>query len=226
VTNVVTLLVNAGLAVFFFLLVLQLQIVAGFSPLVAGTAILPVTVLMLLLSARAGALAERIGPRLPMTVGPLVAAVGFLLTRRIGPGASYLSEVLPAVGLLGLGLALTVAPLTATVLAAADPRHAGTASGVNNAVARTGGLLAVAVVPALAGLHGTDYTNPAPFNAGFHLAMLIGAGLLTAGGLLSAVLLRESQPTRAPDQIPLERCAHCGVTGPQLYPASPASPPR
>ncbi len=116
VTNAVTLLVYAGLGVFFFLLVLQLQIVAGFSPLVAGTAMLPVTVPMLLLSSRAGALAERIGPRLPMTVGPLLAALGFLMTLRIGAGASYLLDVLPAVVVLGLGLSLTVAPLTATVL--------------------------------------------------------------------------------------------------------------
>ena len=217
-TNAVTLLVYAGLGVFFFLLVLQLQIVAGFSPLVAGTALLPVTALMLLLSAQAGALAERIGPRLPMTVGTLLAAVGFLLTLRIGPGASYLADVLPSVVVMGLGLACTVAPLTATVLGSADPRYAGTASGVNNAIARTGGLLAVAVIPVAAGLGGTDYTNPAEFNAGFHTAMLIGAGLLAVGALLSAMLLRVPRRARAPEQIPLQRCTQCGVTGPQLYP--------
>ncbi|HEY2763115.1 MAG TPA: MFS transporter [Pseudonocardiaceae bacterium] len=222
VTNAVTLLVYAGLGVFFFLLVLQLQIVGGFSPLIAGTALLPVTGLMLLLSARTGALAERIGPRLPMTAGPLVAATGFLLTLRIGPGASYLADVLPAVLVLGLGLSLTVAPLTATVLGSVDQRYAGTASGVNNAIARTGGLLAVAVVPAAAGLSGTSYTNPVIFNTGFHHAMLISAGLLAGGGLLSAVLLRKPRRPRVPEQIPLERFTHCGVTGPQLYPA-PAS---
>ncbi|MGH3991066.1 MAG: MFS transporter, partial [Pseudonocardiaceae bacterium] len=230
VTNAVTLLVYAGLGVYFFLLVLQLQIAAGFSPLVAGTALLPVTALMLVLSSRAGALAERIGPRLPMTVGTLLTVLGFLLTLRIGLGASYLADVLPAVVVFGLGLSLTVAPLTATVLAAADPRHAGTASGVNNAIARTGGLLAVAVIPAVAGLGGTDYTDPVNFNAGFHTAMLISAGLLTVGALLSAVLLREPRPTPAPPPTPrlpariaLERCTHCGVTGPQLYPQTPRS---
>ncbi|MGH3916822.1 MAG: DHA2 family efflux MFS transporter permease subunit [Pseudonocardiaceae bacterium] len=227
VTNAVTLLVYAGLGVFFFLLVLQLQVAAGFSPLLAGSAMLPVTVLMLLLSARTGALAERIGPRLPMTVGPLIAAAGFLLTLRIGPGASYLLDVFPAVVTLGLGLSLTVAPLTATVLGSADPRYAGTASGVNNAIARTGSLLAVAVIPALAGLGGTDYTNPADFSAGFRGAMLISAALLTLGALLSATLLRPSRPAPpAPvvsERIALERCAHCGVTGPQLYPKSPSS---
>jgi EmrB/QacA subfamily drug resistance transporter len=223
VANVVTLVVYAGLGVFFFLLVLHLQIVAGFSPLVAGTALLPVTVLMLLLSARAGALAERIGPRLPMSVGPLVAALGFLLTLRIGRGASYLGDVLPAVTVVGLGLSLTVAPLTATVLSSADPRYAGTASGVNNAVARSAGLLAVAVIPVAAGLATADYTDPVSFAAGFHTAMLISAGLLAVGALLAAVLLRE--PHRAPvaaptERIPVERCSHCGITGPQLQPAA------
>jgi predicted MFS family arabinose efflux permease len=221
VANAVTLVVYAGLGVFFFLLVLHLQIVAGFSPLVAGTALLPVTALMLLLSARAGALAERVGPRLPMSVGPLVAAMGFLLTLRIGRGASYLVDVLPAVVVLGLGLALTVAPLTAAVLSSADPRFAGTASGVNNAVARSAGLLAVAVIPVAAGLATADYTDPVSFASGFHTAMLISAGLLALGSLLAAVLLREPHlaPVTTPtERIPVERCSHCGITGPQLHP--------
>lgn len=223
VANAVTLLVYAGLGVFFFLLVLQLQIVAGFSPLVAGTAMLPVTVLMLLLSSRAGALAERIGPRLPMTVGPLLAALGFLLTLRIGTDASYLTDVLPAVVVLGLGLSLTVAPLTATVLNSADPRYAGTASGVNNAIARSGGLLAVAVIPVAAGLGGADYTDPLSFDPGFRTAMLISAALLALGALMAVTLLREPRPVRIPglpERLPVERCSHCGVTGPQLHPAS------
>ncbi|MGB6224054.1 MAG: MFS transporter, partial [Pseudonocardiaceae bacterium] len=224
VTNAVTLLVYAALGVFFFLLVLQLQIVAGFSPLVAGTALLPVTVLMLLLSARAGALAERIGPRLPMTVGPLLAAIGLLLTLRIGRGASYLADVLPAVLVLGLGLSLTVAPLTATVLSSAAPRYAGTASGVNNAIARAGGLLAVAVIPAAAGLGGADYTDPLSFEAGFHTAMVISAGLLALSSVLAAVLLRDPHeaPTAA-GRIRVERCPHCAVAGPQLHPAQRGS---
>jgi hypothetical protein len=155
-------------------------------------------------------------------VGPLLAAAGFLLTLRIGRGASYLGDVLPAVVVVGLGLSLTVAPLTATVLGSADPRYAGTASGVNNAIARAGGLLAVAVIPVAAGLGDTDYTNPASFEAGFHIAMLISGGLLALGSLLAAVLLREPrpEPVSAPtERIPLERCSHCGVTGPQLHPS-------
>ncbi|MGH3873202.1 MAG: MFS transporter [Pseudonocardiaceae bacterium] len=225
VANAVTFLVYAGLGVFFFLLLLQLQIVAGFTPLAAGTALLPVTVLMLLLSSRAGALAERIGPRLPMTAGPLLAATGFLLTLRIGRGASYLADVLPAVTVLGLGLSLTVAPLTATVLGSAAARYAGTASGVNNAIARSGNLLAVAVIPVAAGLGGAGYADPLSFDPGFRTAMLISAALLAVGALLTLTLLREphrwSVTGLAPqpaERIALQRCTHCGVTGPQLHP--------
>src|SRR5258707_3170034 len=140
--NVVTFLVYGAFGGVIFLLVLQPQLVAGFSPPAAGTRLLPTTILMLLLSARAGGLAQRIGPRWPMTVGTGTCAVGLLLLTRIGAHASYFADVLPAVSVFGLGLSLTVAPLTATVLASADVRHAGVASGVNNAVARAAGLLA------------------------------------------------------------------------------------
>ena len=127
--NVVTLLVYGAFGGMLFLLVLQLQLVAGFSPLAAGLALLPITVLMLLLSARAGALAQRIGPRWLMTAGTAICAVGMLLMTRIGVNASYVTDVLPAVIVFGLGLSMTVAPLTATVLASADVRHAGWPAG-------------------------------------------------------------------------------------------------
>jgi len=214
--NAVTLLVYAALGVLFVLLVLQLQVVARFSPLKAGTAMLPVTALMLLLSARMGALGQRIGPRLPMTIGLVAAAGGMLLLLRVGVGASYLTDVLPAVVLFGLGLSATVAPLTATVLDAADDRHAGVASGVNNAVARAAGLLAVAVIPAVSGIAGSDYTDPVAFSAGYHRAVVVAAVLLLGGALLSATLLRPEK--RREGRYPLEECAHCGVTGPQQYP--------
>jgi EmrB/QacA subfamily drug resistance transporter len=218
--NVVTFLVYAALGVLFVLLVLHLQVVAGYTPLLAGTALLPVTVLMLLFSARVGALAQRIGPRPLMTAGPLLAAAGVLLMRRIGPDASYLTEVLPGTVLFGAGLTLLVAPLTATVLDSAADRYAGIASGVNNAVARAAGLLAVAVVPVAAGIGGDDYTEPVAFGAGFRTAMLICAGLLVAGAVLSAVFVRRPLGAEhAPDRIHLEECPHCGVTGPQLHPA-------
>jgi predicted MFS family arabinose efflux permease len=214
--NVVTLLVYAALGALFLLLVLQLQVVAGFSPVPAGAGLLPVTLLMLLFSARSGALAQRIGPRLPMTVGPLVAAGGALLLLRIGPDASWLVDVLPGVLVFAVGLVLTVAPLTSAVLDAAPDRYAGAASGVNNAVARSAGLLAVAVIPGVAGLAGADYTDPVAFDSGFRTAILIIAGLLAAGGITSALTVRGRLGDA--DRIPLERCAHCGVTAPQAYP--------
>jgi EmrB/QacA subfamily drug resistance transporter len=220
VANVVTLLVYGALGVVFLLLVLQLQTVAGFSPLAAGTALLPVTLVMLLFSARAGALAGRIGPRIPMTAGPLVSAAGLLLLLRIDADTSWALDVLPAVLVFGAGLALTVAPLTSTVLDAAPDRYAGSASGVNNAVARAAGLLAVAVVPGLAGIAGADYADPVAFDAGFRAAMLIGAGLLAAAAAVSAALpgARRGAP-ETPDRVRVEECLHCGVTGPQLHPA-------
>jgi MFS family permease len=218
--NLVTFAVYAALGGVFFLFVLDLQVVAGFQPLAAGTALLPVTFLMLLLSARAGALAERVGPRLPMTIGPIVCAAGLLLFTRIGAGASYLRAVLPGVLLLGGGLALTVAPLTATALGALDERHAGIASGVNNAVARTAGLLAVAVLPLAGGLGGGSLTDPVALAPTFRTAMLLCAGLLLAGAATAFVAV----PAAAPGSAPPRRRAspvrtHCAVAGPPLHPA-------
>lgn len=220
--NLVTLLVYAALGVVFVLLVLHLQVVADFSPLLAGTALLPVTVLMLLFSARVGALAQRIGPRPLLTAGPLVAAGGVLLMLRIGPEAAYVPDVLPAAVVFGAGLTLLVAPLTATVLASAEDRFAGVASGVNNAVARAAGLLAVAVVPVVAGIGGDDYTDPGAFADGFRLAGFVLAGLLLAGAVVSAALVGGREPARArepaPGRIAVEECLHCGVSGPQVHP--------
>jgi EmrB/QacA subfamily drug resistance transporter len=183
--NLVTFALYAALGGVFLLLALTLQISAGFSPLAAGSALLPITLIMLALSARAGALAGRIGPRRPMTFGPLLVACGLLLMLRIGPGAGYLTEVLPAVIVFGLGLALTVAPLTAAVLGAAAARHAGVASGVNNAVARTAGLLAVAVLPAVTGLTGAAYQDPVLMARGFHLAVWCCTGLVLASAMIA-----------------------------------------
>jgi EmrB/QacA subfamily drug resistance transporter len=228
VINLVTFIVYAALGVFFFLLVLDLQVVAGFAPVLAGAALLPVTVLMLLLSARMGALADRVGARLLLTVGLLLAAAAVLLATRIGPGASYWVDVLPCVALFGLGLSCVVAPLTATVLGSVSRGHAGIASGVNNAVARAAGLLAVAVIPVAAGIGGSDYRNPSALAPGFRTAMFICGGLLLVGAAVSWLLLREpaapvaaGTPVAAGAQaIDLAKCAHCGVTGPQLHPAT------
>ncbi|MEV0994125.1 MFS transporter [Nonomuraea sp. NPDC050202] len=188
--NVVTLIMYAAMGVVFFLLVVQLQVVSGFSPIAAGLAMLPTTILMLLLSARAGDLAKRVGPRWPMTIGILVAGCGFVLMSTIGFGASYPLQVLPAVFVFGLGLSAAVAPLTATVLASAQERYAGTASGVNNAVARTGSLLAVAAVPPLVGLVGDAFEQPRVFDAGFRTAMLISAGMMVVAALITFLTIR------------------------------------
>jgi EmrB/QacA subfamily drug resistance transporter len=188
--NLVTFAMYAALGGMLFLLVVHLQVVAGFSPIAAGTAMLPITVLLLLLSSRSAALAQRIGPRLQMTLGPLVCAAGVLLMIRIGPDASYLADVLPGVLVFGLGLAIAVAPLTATVLASAEETRAGIASGVNNAVARAGGLLAVATLPLTSGLGGADYRDPPAFQAGFRTAAIQCAALLVIAGLLALATIR------------------------------------
>lgn len=195
--NLVTFVVYAALAGTFFLLVAFLQVTLGYSPVASGAASLPVTALMLLLSPRSGALAQRIGPRLPLTVGPLVIAAAMLLMTTIDPGDAYVTAVLPAVVLFGLGLTLVVAPVTSTVLAAADSRHAGVASGVSNAVSRVGGLLAVAILPALAGLTGDRFYDPAAMADGFATAMRACAALAGAGGLLAWATIRNPAPTSA-----------------------------
>lgn len=229
--NVVTFGLYGALGGALFLLGLQLQQVSGYSPLGAGVALLPVTVIMLALSSRAGALATRIGPRVPMSVGPWVAGVGLALMTRIGPDADYLAEVAPGVVVFGLGLALTVAPLTTTVLAATEDRYAGIASGVNNAVARVAGLLAVAVLPVAAGLTGDAYRNPEVFDAGFRTAVLIAAGLAAASGVVAALtisndVLDEQADDSSPEPVGSARPAagsrFCGAEGPPLHGGAPA----
>ena len=205
--NLVTFAVYAALSGGLFLLPVELQRVSGFSPLAAGSSLLPLTVVMLLLSARGGALAQRIGPRWPMTVGPIVAGVGIALFARVGPGADYLTVVLPAVLVFALGLSATVAPLTSTVLTAAPDHQSGVASAVNNDVARVAGLLAVAVLPALAGITPAAYANPVLLSAGFHRAVLIAGALCALGGVLAAATISDSGWRRQGDpaggQLPL-----------------------
>ncbi len=225
--NLVTFVVYAALGGFFFLFVAFLQISLDYSPIAAGAASLPVTALMLLLSARSGALAQRIGARIPLSVGPVVIAAGLLLMTRIQPGDAYVTSVLPAVVVFGLGLTLVVAPVTATVLAAADARHSGVASGINNAVSRVAGLLAVAVLPLVAGLTGDAFYDPSAMLDGFHVAMLVCAGLAVVGGTLAwltisdRVLEAEAEPGGGtPERLASDYM--CPVSGAPLRPGREA----
>ncbi|MEU8982028.1 MFS transporter [Streptomyces sp. NPDC048309] len=219
--NLVTLCVYAAFGGFFFLTALQLQVVAGYSALGAGTALLPTTVLMLLFSARSGEIAQRIGPRIPLTVGPLLCATGMLLMLRVGPGASYVADVLPALLVMGLGMVTLVAPLTATVLASVDTARAGLASGINNAAARAAGLIAVAALPLLAGMGPEAYRSADAFNAAFRRAMPLCAGVLVVGAVLAFATVRRP----APDCRRPQCRTHGWVTAPPLEPdrATPAS---
>jgi EmrB/QacA subfamily drug resistance transporter len=220
VSNGLTFVVYAALGGVLMLLVLQLQVSLGYSPTAAGIAGLPITIIMLLLSGRSGALAQRIGPRVQLVVGPFVLAAGMLLLLRVGPGASYVGAVLPAVVVFGLGLAMVVAPVTATVLAAAPEEHAGVASGVNNAIARAGSLIAIAVLPAVAGLTGESYSDPVALTAGWRVALTVCAGLAVLGGLL-ALGVRNSvlapEHVAPQEKIDLGKCLHCAVDAPPTH---------
>jgi EmrB/QacA subfamily drug resistance transporter len=227
--NVITFVIYGALGGTIFLLVLQLQVVSGYTPLQAGVSLLPLTLLMLVLSSRAGALAQRAGPRWLMTGGCLLCGAGLLLAVRIGPNANYVADVLPTVLLFGLGLSATVAPLTATVLASADVRHAGVASGVNNAVARAAGLLAVAGLPLAVGLTGNAYQDSHAMNSGFHMAMIICAGLLAIAAVLSALTIGNDVLRPEPSHpVPQPECLTCLPIGaPPLEPGNRVeAPPR
>jgi EmrB/QacA subfamily drug resistance transporter len=197
--NLMTLLVYAALGAIPFFLVLQLQTGLGYGALLAGAGTLPITICMLFLAGKGGELGSRIGPRIPMSVGPLAMAAGALWLRVVTDDASYWTHVLPPLTLFGLGLALMVAPLTAAALGAVDVDNAGLASGVNNAVARTAGLLAVAALPLAVGLTGDEYADPTALDAGYDKAMLVCAVMLALGGLFSWLLIRNpvlSSPPR------------------------------
>ncbi|MHC0431797.1 MFS transporter [Streptomyces sp. O3] len=224
--NVVTLCVYGALGGFFFLSALQLQVVTGYSALGAGTALLPVTVLMLLFSARSGELGERVGPRIPLTVGPLVCAGGMLLMLRAGEGAAYLTDVLPAVLVLGVGMVTLVAPLTATVLASVDTARAGLASGINNAAARAAGLIAVAALPLLVGMGPEAYRSADAFGAAFRRAMPLCAGVLALGALIAWVTVRRPV-TGAAEPCHPECHTNCAAAAPPLeQPSPPAQRPE
>ena len=203
--NLTTLAVYAGLGGAFFFVVLHLQISLGYSAIEAGSALLPVTVLMFLLSSRVGALAQRTGPRLLMTIGPIVAGAGLFLLGAIDPGDRYLGGVLPGAIVFGLGLSITVAPLTGAVLGAVEERHLGVASATNNAVARLAGLLAVAVLPGLAGFDPTDTEG---LTDAFGTAMQLSALLCVLGGAVAFLTVRTARSVEATTQPSVMQPCH------------------
>ncbi len=226
--NAVTFAVYGALGGALFLLPVELQIVKGYSPLESGVALLPLTLVMLAFSARSGALSARIGPRLQMTVGPLIVGAGLLLLTRATDPGSYWTQVFPAVLLFAIGLAVTVAPLTSTAMSAAPPQHTGVASAVNNVVARAAGLLAVAVLPLLAGLTGAAALSSTELASGFRTAMVISSFVCAAGGVLAALTIRN--PARPPAAVAAgdqeEPCWNCGVSGPPVNPSLAAAGER
>ncbi len=183
--NLAGFLLYGALAVLMFVLPIQLQISTGYSALATGLALVPLTALTLVLSARGGSLAGTLGPRAPMTVGSLLCAAALALATRIGPAASYPTEVLPVVVLLGLGIPLITPAITASVLGAVADAHVGVAGAVSNGVARTAGLLVVAALPVLAGLPRYAADDPTALDLGFDRSMLIGAGLCVLGAVVA-----------------------------------------
>ena len=209
VGNLETLAMYAGLAVLFFFLTIFLQEVAGYSALESGLALLPVTLVVFVLSRRFGALADRFGPRLFMGAGPLVAAAGLLFLLRTGIDTSYLADLLPALLLFSLGLSMTVAPLTATVLADADETDAGIASAINNAIARVAGLVGVSVVGVAVAstLVADSFSANEESVRAFHQVVVICTVLVAVGGI--AGIIGITNPRRG---VRAERCS-----GGQLY---------
>jgi EmrB/QacA subfamily drug resistance transporter len=218
VTNAVTFIIYGALGGVLFLLPVVLQVVGHYTPLDSGVALLPLTGIMLLGSSTSGRVATRIGPRLQMSVGPVVVGSGLALLSRVPADPSYLTGVLPAVVVFGLGLAITVAPLTATALASAPSQHAGLASAVNNDVARIGGLMAVAVLPAVSGIGGTAYLHAGQLAGGFRTAAALAGLWCAAGGVVAAIGIRNPpHRVRGPGSTGTHRhraYSHCGLDAP------------
>ena len=205
--NATTLLVYTAIGALFFFLMIELQAVLGYSALAAGAALLPINLLMMTLSRRSGRWGERSGPRTPIAVGALLAAAGLALFSRVGPGSTYVTTVLPATVVFGAGLAVLVAPLTASVLAVSEEGRVGVASAFNNAIARLGGLLATALIPLAAGIGGLDDWSGPAFAAAFRRAMWISVALSGLGGGLAWLTVTRSGPAPAgPHPSPTHGC--------------------
>jgi EmrB/QacA subfamily drug resistance transporter len=233
--NAVTFVVNGALGGFAFVFIPALEIIAGYSPVAAGSALVPVTVVTLLLSGASGQLAQRIGPRPQLVAGCLLCTVASLLAVRLGPHAGYWTVVLPVALLFGLGLASLMPPLTASAMNSAPDSLAGLASGVNNAVARVAGLLWIAALPPITGLTGASYTDPVQFQSSFAQISWICASAFACAAVLSAVFITGPRgPTPAPRpalvQTPVPHLACPIAFGPRAgtnpYSESSRKPPR
>jgi MFS family permease len=229
--TVLALVAYAALGGVIFLFVAFLQISLGYTALQAGSATLPITALLLIGSGPSGAIAQRIGPRIPLTAGAVLTGAGLLLMARIHPGDTYLAGVLPSLVVFGAGLAALITPITATVLASVDARHSGIASAVNNALSRLGQMIAVAALPIAAGLSGTAFENPVKLAAGFPVAMTIAAAASLAAALLAWTTIRDdalSQPAGdtqpAAKALPPSLQRHCAVAGTPLAGAPDPQP--
>lgn len=190
VGNIATVAIYGALSIATFMVIVFIQQTGGYSAIAAGMAFLPVTIIMFLLSSRFGALAGKYGPRLFMGLGPIVAALGFLSFLLIDSSVDYWTQVLPGILLFGLGLSLTVAPLTAAILGAISPRQAGIGSAVNNAVARIAGLLGIAAIGLV--------TGPSLDLPGFQRGVVAMAALLAVGGVISAIGIQNPKSDDSP----------------------------
>ena len=223
--NLVALLIYAALGGVIFLFVAFLQATLGYSALQAGAATLPITFILLTLSVPSGALAQRIGPRIPLVAGALLTSIGLLLMSRINAGDEFVTAVMPSLVVFGVGLAAVITPITATVLASVDPQHAGIASGVNNVLSRLGQLLAVAVLPVVAGLSGADFQNAAAMADGFPIAMRVAAGASFAAAVLAWTTIKDDVLERPvvgakplAQELPPSLQPSCAVAGTPLSP--------
>jgi len=185
VGNVATVAIYGGLSIATFLIVIFLQEVSKYSAFEAGLSLLPVTIIMFLLSPRAGALAGKYGPRFFMAIGPMLAGVGFLLMLRVTAHVNYWSQLFPGIIVFAAGLSMTVAPLTAAVLGDIEKRHAGIASAVNNAISRIAGLITIAIAGVIVGTNVTLH--------GFHRAIVVTAAMMIVGGIVSAIGIRNHE---------------------------------
>jgi MFS family permease len=224
--NAVTFVVNGALGGFAFVFIPALEIVAGYSPVVAGSALVPVTVVTLLLSGASGQLAQRIGPRPQLVAGCLLCAAASVLAVRIGPHAGYWTAVLPVALLFGLGLASLLPPVTATAMNSAPDWMAGLASGVNNAVARVAGLLWIAALPPITGLIGAAYTDPARFQASFAEISWICAAAFAVAAALAATFITGPRRATPPARSALVQTPVPHLACPVAFGQVPATDPQ